>query len=130
MLIQGNDLKIDESSLTGESDHVRKAADKDPMLLSGMLLRYLSCYVKVGEKNEETRLQTLHISSYESYVHHLCQNGLHEIKVSNFKSPIKHTGISLHLKQYMPIFFSIVKIQKSPISLQLLLWHFSPSGPV
>lgn len=38
MLIQGNDLKIDESSLTGESDHVRKSADKDPMLLSGMLL--------------------------------------------------------------------------------------------
>ncbi|XP_074133088.1 plasma membrane calcium-transporting ATPase 3 isoform X5 [Sminthopsis crassicaudata] len=35
VLIQGNDLKIDESSLTGESDHVRKAVDKDPMLLSG-----------------------------------------------------------------------------------------------
>ncbi|KAM4582382.1 plasma membrane calcium-transporting ATPase 2 isoform 4-T8 [Fundulus diaphanus] len=35
VLIQGNDLKIDESSLTGESDHVKKAADKDPMLLSG-----------------------------------------------------------------------------------------------
>lgn len=35
VLIQGNDLKIDESSLTGESDHVRKALDKDPMLLSG-----------------------------------------------------------------------------------------------
>ncbi|KAI4887051.1 hypothetical protein NFI96_002117 [Prochilodus magdalenae] len=34
ILIQGNDLKIDESSLTGESDHVRKSADKDPMLLS------------------------------------------------------------------------------------------------
>ncbi|XP_045068255.1 plasma membrane calcium-transporting ATPase 2-like isoform X2 [Coregonus clupeaformis] len=35
VLIQGNDLKIDESSLTGESDHVKKEADKDPMLLSG-----------------------------------------------------------------------------------------------
>ncbi|XP_042362195.1 plasma membrane calcium-transporting ATPase 2 isoform X3 [Plectropomus leopardus] len=35
VLIQGNDLKIDESSLTGESDHVKKCADKDPMLLSG-----------------------------------------------------------------------------------------------
>uniref|UniRef100_A0A673JUP1 Calcium-transporting ATPase n=1 Tax=Sinocyclocheilus rhinocerous TaxID=307959 RepID=A0A673JUP1_9TELE len=35
VLIQCNDVKIDESSLTGESDHVRKSADKDPMLLSG-----------------------------------------------------------------------------------------------
>uniref|UniRef100_A0A6I8P7K4 Calcium-transporting ATPase n=1 Tax=Ornithorhynchus anatinus TaxID=9258 RepID=A0A6I8P7K4_ORNAN len=35
ILIQGNDLKIDESSLTGESDHVKKNSDKDPLLLSG-----------------------------------------------------------------------------------------------
>ncbi|XP_071774823.1 plasma membrane calcium-transporting ATPase 3b isoform X1 [Centroberyx gerrardi] len=35
ILVQGNDLKIDESSLTGESDHVHKSVDKDPMLLSG-----------------------------------------------------------------------------------------------
>uniref|UniRef100_A0A4W5LFB2 Calcium-transporting ATPase n=1 Tax=Hucho hucho TaxID=62062 RepID=A0A4W5LFB2_9TELE len=35
ILIQGNDLKIDESSLTGESDHVKKTLDRDPMLLSG-----------------------------------------------------------------------------------------------
>ncbi|KAE8296637.1 Plasma membrane calcium-transporting ATPase 1 [Larimichthys crocea] len=35
ILIQSNDLKIDESSLTGESDHVKKSLDKDPMLLSG-----------------------------------------------------------------------------------------------
>ncbi|XP_041835253.1 plasma membrane calcium-transporting ATPase 1-like isoform X3 [Melanotaenia boesemani] len=35
ILIQGNDLKIDESSLTGESDQVRKSLEKDPMLLAG-----------------------------------------------------------------------------------------------
>lgn len=36
ILVQSNDLKIDESSLTGESDHVRKSVEKDPMLLSGL----------------------------------------------------------------------------------------------
>lgn len=35
ILIQSNDLKIDESSLTGESDQIRKSPDHDPMLLSG-----------------------------------------------------------------------------------------------
>lgn len=35
ILLQSNDLKIDESSLTGESDHVKKGVDCDPMLLSG-----------------------------------------------------------------------------------------------
>ena len=35
ILIQSNDLKVDESSLTGESDHVKKGLDNDPMLLSG-----------------------------------------------------------------------------------------------
>lgn len=35
ILIQSNDLKIDESSLTGESDLIRKSEDFDPVLLSG-----------------------------------------------------------------------------------------------
>ncbi|XP_050426565.1 plasma membrane calcium-transporting ATPase 2 isoform X2 [Adelges cooleyi] len=35
VLIQSNDLKIDESSLTGESDHVKKGEAFDPMVLSG-----------------------------------------------------------------------------------------------
>lgn len=35
VLIQSNDLKVDESSLTGESDHVKKGETVDPMLLSG-----------------------------------------------------------------------------------------------
>ncbi|KAL1455133.1 hypothetical protein WDU94_009249 [Cyamophila willieti] len=35
VLIQSNDLKVDESSLTGESDHVKKGEAFDPMVLSG-----------------------------------------------------------------------------------------------
>lgn len=56
VLLQGNDLKIDESSLTGESDHVKKTHGKDPMLLSGIInprfcfvfqkLLLASCYQK------------------------------------------------------------------------------------
>lgn len=35
VLIQSNDLKVDESSLTGESDHVKKGESFNPLLLSG-----------------------------------------------------------------------------------------------
>lgn len=35
ILLQSNDLKIDESSLTGESDHIKKSPATDPILLSG-----------------------------------------------------------------------------------------------
>lgn len=35
ILIQGSELKIDESALTGESDQVEKSVEEDPMLLSG-----------------------------------------------------------------------------------------------
>lgn len=40
ILIQSNDLKVDESSLTGESDHVKKGEVIDPMLLSGQSHAY------------------------------------------------------------------------------------------
>ena len=35
MLVASNDLKVDESTLTGESDHVKKGVNKDPALLGG-----------------------------------------------------------------------------------------------
>lgn len=35
IIIQSNDLKVDESSLTGESDHVKKGELVDPLMLSG-----------------------------------------------------------------------------------------------
>ncbi|VDK27826.1 unnamed protein product [Gongylonema pulchrum] len=34
-IIQSHDLKVDESPLTGESEHVSKGVDHDPVLLSG-----------------------------------------------------------------------------------------------
>ena len=36
IIIHSNDLKVDESSLTGESDHVKKGQFTDPILLSGI----------------------------------------------------------------------------------------------
>lgn len=35
VVLQSNDLKLDESSLTGETDLVKKGVDQDPFLLSG-----------------------------------------------------------------------------------------------
>lgn len=46
LLLQSNDLKIDESSLTGESDHIKKSVESDPVLLSGHLfLPNFSCFI-------------------------------------------------------------------------------------
>uniref|UniRef100_A0AC34GY99 Cation-transporting P-type ATPase N-terminal domain-containing protein n=1 Tax=Panagrolaimus sp. ES5 TaxID=591445 RepID=A0AC34GY99_9BILA len=35
IVVHSNDLKIDESSLTGESDSIKKSVENDPILLSG-----------------------------------------------------------------------------------------------
>lgn len=40
LLIQSNDLKVDESSLTGESDLIKKSSEDDPVLLSGNFYLY------------------------------------------------------------------------------------------
>jgi magnesium-transporting ATPase (P-type) len=42
VVIQSNDLKVDESSLTGETDDIKKGPDTDPMLLSGKRV-YCTC---------------------------------------------------------------------------------------
>ena len=46
IIIQSNDLKVDESALTGESDHVKKGEHTDPVLLSGLSAASLpQCHV-------------------------------------------------------------------------------------
>jgi len=35
IILQSNDVKIDESAMTGESDHVKKSVERDPLLFSG-----------------------------------------------------------------------------------------------
>ena len=41
VIIFSNDLEIDESTLTGESDHVKRSVDVDPMMLSGAFSKYV-----------------------------------------------------------------------------------------
>ena len=43
LYLTGNDLSIDESTLTGETDHIKKSVEKDPMLLSGTSVMEGSC---------------------------------------------------------------------------------------
>ena len=38
ILLQCNDLKVDESAITGESELIKKGVDDDPILLSGIHL--------------------------------------------------------------------------------------------
>lgn len=45
VIIQSNDLKVDESSLTGESDHIKKGPDADPMMLSGLFFCFVSLFL-------------------------------------------------------------------------------------
>lgn len=68
ILIQSNDLKVDESSLTGESDHVKKGESFDPMILSGETVsddtksRYrntLCYYYRIVPRERETFLKRL-----------------------------------------------------------------------
>ena len=40
VVIQCNDLKTDESALTGESDLMKKSPTADPQLLSGTLMTH------------------------------------------------------------------------------------------
>jgi hypothetical protein len=35
IVLQSNDLKLDESPVTGETDHIKKSPNTDPMLLAG-----------------------------------------------------------------------------------------------
>ena len=43
-------MKIDESTLTGESDLVQKSVESDPILLSGNICRYSNTDLKVAIK--------------------------------------------------------------------------------
>lgn len=48
ILLKSHDLKVDESTLTGESIHVKKGVHIDPMLLSGVY-NYMHCIFYVSQ---------------------------------------------------------------------------------
>lgn len=62
ILLQGNDVKVDESSLTGESDQVKKTFEKDIGLFSGTHIMEGSCkylITAVGEHSQAGRIMVL-----------------------------------------------------------------------
>ena len=69
ILIQSNDLKVDESSLTGESDHVKKGEVIDPMLLSGQSQVYTNA--RTPHRAAYVRLlQTRWVQCFHTAVHY------------------------------------------------------------
>ena len=62
ILLQGNDVKVDESSLTGESDQVKKTFEKDIGLFSGTHIMEGSCkylITAVGEHSQAGKIMVL-----------------------------------------------------------------------
>uniref|UniRef100_A0A8C3KLY8 Calcium-transporting ATPase n=1 Tax=Calidris pygmaea TaxID=425635 RepID=A0A8C3KLY8_9CHAR len=84
ILIQGNDLKIDESSLTGESDQVKKSLDKDPMLLSG---------THVMEGSGRMVVTAVGINSQTGIIFTLLGAGEGDEEKKVKKAPLVHPGL-------------------------------------
>lgn len=115
-------MKIDESSLTGESDHVKKSADKDPMLLSGMLpvdgWVYTACHSHVfkGERDKkDSILHLLHVNG-----HLLCQNDLLlSLKLTTSKPPPQIQNNIVHVLICICFFFFYILSNKCPFVFHL-----------
>uniref|UniRef100_A0A452SIF4 Calcium-transporting ATPase n=1 Tax=Ursus americanus TaxID=9643 RepID=A0A452SIF4_URSAM len=90
LFIQGNDLKIDESSLTGESDQVRKSVDKDPMLLSG---------THVMEGSGRMVVTAVGVNSQTGIIFTLLGAGGEEEEKKDKKGVKKGDGLQLPAKQ-------------------------------
>jgi len=54
LLVHGNDLKVDESSLTGEADSVSKTIEHDPFVLSGCTVVEGDCSMLVTAVGEDS----------------------------------------------------------------------------
>jgi len=67
IVLQCNDLKVDESSLTGESDHVKKGESVDPVLLSGTYIDFNEV-VTVTHDNYVTEHSNLRTSNLPLYL--------------------------------------------------------------
>ena len=66
--LTGNDLAIDESTLTGETDHIKKNREKDPMLLSGTSVMEGSCKMLVTAVGPNSQVGTHRIRTYWSLI--------------------------------------------------------------
>uniref|UniRef100_A0A674MR43 Calcium-transporting ATPase n=1 Tax=Takifugu rubripes TaxID=31033 RepID=A0A674MR43_TAKRU len=101
ILIQGNDLKIDESSLTGESDQVRKSLEKDPMLLSGTHVMEGSGRMvvsAVGLNSQTGIIFTLLGASENDEEKKVKKGKTLETPAGRLKAPQTHDGIALEIE--------------------------------
>lgn len=106
VLIQGNDLKIDESSLTGESDQVKKAADKDPMLLSGMLLAHKRAFAAYWVFFRACKSNTMSLFLTSSVKFAFCCFETQDKKTSiQIRSDLCCVSVHLHHNRKMRIAF-------------------------
>uniref|UniRef100_A0A8C8DSR9 Calcium-transporting ATPase n=1 Tax=Oryzias sinensis TaxID=183150 RepID=A0A8C8DSR9_9TELE len=111
ILIQGNDLKIDESSLTGESDHVRKSLEKDPMLLSG---------THVMEGSGRMVVSAVGLNSQTGIIFTLLGASEHDEEKKVKKSKKRKPGfLTFSPKQRAPSFFSLIHTGSGPVQNHL-----------
>lgn len=112
ILIEGDELKVDESSMTGESDSVRKSPDTDPFLLSGCQIlegRGTMLVLAVGPHSQVGQAKSLVLQDFE-------QTPLEE-NLDHLASTIGKMGMVSAVLTFITLFSQYVKNHEGPLNL-------------